>query len=250
VPSVIDPANLLSAASAPAATSDQSEPSDSSWRHARLLVAGATGRLGEALLNESLARAGFAEVAALAEPGAEMTFGVRGLSLASLADLPPLDAVLIAQGDSTDAAARSFHGRDAPFVQVDTADIARIARAAAAAGARRLVLIHPLPAWQQMSGLHRGLVGEAELLLAQLPFESVCILRPLATAGPLAGSWLQRVVGAYLSLQMLMVPRSLPTLTSQQIARAAVGCLRRARPGVSTLGAADLLAALDPPAER
>ncbi|MFZ4759518.1 MAG: hypothetical protein ACOYLX_15255, partial [Burkholderiaceae bacterium] len=113
----------------------------------------------------------------------------------------------------------------------------RIAAAAAAAGARRLVLVHPLPVWQQMSRLHLGLVGEAELEMTRLPFESVTVLRPIAQTGPATGNWLQRVAHVYLSLQFLMVPKSLPTLTSAQVARVAVDVLRDPPAGIQVFGA-------------
>ena len=207
----------------------------------RLLVAGAVGRLGEALLNEALARGGYDEVVALADGDATMSFGIRGLALAPLDALPAIDDVCIAQTADPDApGARSFHGRDAPFALVEPASMPRIAQAALAAGARRLVLIHPLPVWQQMSGLHAGLAGDAELRMAQLPFEGVTVLRPIAQAGPATGGWLQRVVNVYMSLQLLMVPRSLPTLTSPQVAQVAVELLRDAQSGVRVLGAAQI----------
>ena len=50
------------------------------------LVAGAVGRLGEALLNRVLASGDYRTVVALAQ--APMALGVRGLALASLVDLP------------------------------------------------------------------------------------------------------------------------------------------------------------------
>jgi hypothetical protein len=206
----------------------------------RLLVAGAVGRLGEAVLNEALARGGHAEVVALAEDAATMSLGIRGLSLAPLHALPPLDDVCLVQSDPHAPGARSFHGRDAPFAMVDPVAMPRIAAAAAAAGARRLVLVHPLPAWQQMSRFHLGLGGRAELDIAQLPFDSVAVMRPLAESGPAAGSWLQRIANVYLSLQFLMLPRSLPTLTSLQVARVAVELLLSPEPGVQVYGAAQI----------
>jgi hypothetical protein len=207
----------------------------------RLLVAGAVGRLGEALLNEALARGGYDEVVALTETDATMSLGIRGLALAPLSALPLLDDVCIAQTlDPGAAGARSFHGRDAPFAMVEAAGMPRIAAAAAAAGARRLILVHPLPVWQQMSRFHLGLVGEAELEMTRLPFESVTVLRPIAQTGPATGNWLQRVAHVYLSLQFLMVPRSLPTLTSAQVARVAVDLLRDPLPGIRVFGAAQI----------
>jgi hypothetical protein len=231
----IDPALALGAAGRPA-------PGGSGAASGRVLVAGAVGWLGEALLTEALARAGQRGVVALADADADatMSFGVRGLSLAPLHALPPLDAAVVAQGDPAMPGARSFHGRDAPFAAVDAASVQRIAAAASAAGARRLVLIHPLPFWQQLSQLHLGLSGEAELRIAQLPFDGVAVLRPLAQGAGAAGGWLQRVANAYLSLQFLMVPRSLPTLTSAQVARVAIDVLLQPETGLRILGAAQI----------
>jgi hypothetical protein len=233
----IDPASMLQAAQAPGA-----RPAGSLRR---VLVAGATGRLGEALLNEVLARGGFDDVVALAEGDATMSLGLRGLSLAPLHALPPLDAVLIAQTMADAPDARSFHGRDAPFALVDPVQMPRIAQAAAAAGARSLVLVHPLPAWQQLSALHLGLSGAGELSIAQMPFADVIVLRPVAASASAAGSWLQRVAHVYLSLQLLMMPRSLPVLTSPQVARAAVDLLREPPPGVTVMGAARIAERLE-----
>jgi hypothetical protein len=234
----VDPAAALRAAGAPA-------PAHARTGARRLLVAGAVGRLGEALLNDALARGGYEEVVALADGEATMSLGVRGLALAPLDRLPPLADVCIAQTLDPDApGARSFHGRDAPFALVDPASMPRIARAAAEAGARRLVLVHPMPAWQQMSGLHRGLAGDAELELARLPFECVAVMRPVAASRAAGGHLLQRIAGVYLSLQLLMMPRSVPTLTSAQVARVAVDLLREPEPGVRILGAAQIDARL------
>jgi hypothetical protein len=206
----------------------------------RVLVAGAVGRLGEALLNEVVGRGGFGEVVALAEGDATMSMAVRGLTLAPMHALPPIDAVCIAHGDPEAPGARSFHGRDAPFAMVDTDAMPRIAAAAAAAGARRLMLIHPMPIWQQMSRFHLGLMGEAELAMTQLPFESIVVLRPLSATTTTARGVLERIANVYLSLQFLMMPKSLPTLTSLQIARVAVDELRAPAPGVRILGAAQI----------
>jgi hypothetical protein len=230
---VIEPATVLQAErAAPAA--GRVAP------RGRVLVAGAVGRLGEALLNEVLARGGYTEVVALVEDDATMSLGVRGLSLAPLHALPPIDDVCIVHGDPAAPGARAVNGRDAPFALVDAAAMTGVAEAAAAAGARGVVLVHPLPAWQQMSRFHLGLIGEAELRLAQMRFASVTVLRPLSQSGSAAGGWLQRIANVYLSLQFLMMPRSLPTLTSPQIARVAVDVLRAPEPGVRVIGAAQI----------
>jgi hypothetical protein len=228
----VDPAAALRAASPPAAPRRDG---------GGLLVAGAVGRLGEALLNEALARGGHDEVVALADGAPAMALGVRGLRLATLDALPPLEAACVVPTADPDApGARSFHGRDVPFAMVAPQELPRIAEAACAAGARRLVLVHPLPAWQQVSRFNLGLIGEAELALARLPFESVTVLRPIAQGGVAGAGWLQRIASVYLSLQFLMMPRSLPTLTSAQVARVAIDRLRAPAPGVKVLGAAQI----------
>ena len=201
-------------------------------------MAGAVGRVGEALLNEVLARGGYDTVYALAD--LPMSLGVRRLSLTTLDALPALADVFIALTDPEDADARSFYGRDAAFTPVTVANVSHIAERAAAAGARRLALVHPLPAWQQMSRFHSGLVGEAELAIAGLPLDSVVVLRPVAPSRLPVGNWLQRVANVYLSLQLLMVPRSIPTVTSVELARVTVSALREARPGIHVLGAAQI----------
>lgn len=210
----------------------------------RLLIAGATGRLGEALLNEAIARRGllgFEEVVALAEADQALGLGLAGLAIAPVHALPALTTAILSLSDPHAQDARSYHGRDAPFALVDTLRVHAIAAAAVAAGAQRLILVHPLPAWQQLSGLHQGLVGEVELQLARLPCPSMLMIRPVASSGSSGGNWLARFARGYLSLQMLMMPRSLAALTSTQLARAIVGQLSSpARPGVSAMGAPEL----------
>ena len=230
----LDPDFALRAAARPVARAGSGQPR-------RLLIAGAVGRFGDALLAEALSRGGYDQVVALADGDATMSFGVRGLVLAPLDRLPPLDDVCIAQTVDPQAPdARSFHGRDAPFAMVTRDSMLPIAAAAAAAGARRLVLVDPLPLWQQLSQFHLGLSGEVELQIAGLPFEAVTVLRPLAQSGPVVGSWLQRIAHIYLSLQFLMVPRSLATLTSAQVARIAIDRLRTDELGIRVLGAAQI----------
>src|SRR5690606_3327715 len=199
---------------------------------------------GEALLNAVLARGGYSRVHVLSE--APMALGIDRLELCTLGALPRLDDVLMLVGQGEDPGERSFHGRDAPFVQVTVEDAGRVAGAAAAAGARRLLMIRPSPGWQQIGELQRALGGAEELAVAQLPFESVIILRPVRIGASPAGDWLRRIVNAYMSLQFLMMPKSIPTLTSEQVARAALQVLRSAQPGIRVMPARQLAELLEP----
>ena len=56
----------------------------------------------------------------------------------------------------------------------------------------------------------------------------------------------ERVASIYTSLQMLAMPRSMPVLRSEELARCAVAAMRRARDGVSVLGADRIPALLAP----
>ena len=214
------------------------------------LVAGAAGRGGEALLNAVIGRGRYAHVVALAEPGAmraaeqagraAMAMGVARLALAPLDALPAIDDAFVCVSRADDAGARSFYGRDAPFALVADAAVTAVARAAAQAGARRFALVRPLAAWQQVGEFPRALGHVDELALAQLPFARTLIARPVAAGARRGGGLLQRVVAAYLSLQMLMLPRSIPTLTADEVARAVLVALDESDDSLTVLGAAQL----------
>jgi hypothetical protein len=46
-----------------------------------------------------------------------------------------------------------------------------------------------------------------------------------------------RIAAVYVSLQMLMLPRSIEVLTSEKLARCALAAMRGARGGVQVIGA-------------
>lgn len=205
------------------------------------LVAGAVGRRGEALLNRVLGCGDYAEVVALSQ--GPIAPGLRTLRLASLEALPPIDDAFLLLSEPQEADARSFYGRDAAFVALQSVNCLQVARAAVGQGARRIVLVRPMPAWQQVGHFHRGLADELELAVSQLPLESLVVLRPVREAGRPGGSLIERFVAVYLSLQLLMLPRSIPILTSERLAQCALAAMRGARAGLQ-VHAADRLAGL------
>lgn len=194
------------------------------------LVAGVVGRRGEALLNRVLASGDYAEVVALSS--VPMALGVRGLRLAGLADLPEVDDLFLLISDPDDASSRSFYGRDAAFVAVDEQNCLQVARRAVEQGARRAVLIDPMPAWQQVGNFHRGLANPGELAVASLPLDSLVVLRPVRDGKRRGANLVERFVAAYLSVQLLMLPKSIGILTSETLARCALQAMRGARDGL------------------
>jgi len=219
---------------------------------AGVLVAGAIGRIGEALLNRVLAeeagRGGVGGRPVVALAASPMALGMRGLTLASLEALPPLDAAFLILNDSADGEARSFYGRDAPFVQVDELNCVHVARRAVESGAQRLVLIAPTAAWRQIGKFHTGLADSVELELARLPLDSLVVLRPVRNSGRRGASLVERFVSVYLSVQLLMLPRTLEAITSEKLARCAAAAMRNARPGVAVFPADAIPGLLETPA--
>ena len=65
-------------------------------------------------------------------------------------------------------------------------------------------------------------------------------------AGAQPGEAANWTLTAFTSLQMLAMPRSMPVLRSEELARCAVAARRRARAGVSVLGADRIPALLAP----
>ncbi len=219
----------------------QSGPTGGAPPQAGVLVAGAIGRIGEALLNRVLAdeagRGGVGGRPVIALAASPMAMGMRGLTLASLEALPPLDTAFLILNDSADAEARSFYGRDAPFVQVDELNCVHVARRAVESGAPRLVLKAPKAARRQNGKIHTGLADSVELELARLPLDSLVVLRPVRNSGRRGASLVERFVSVYLSVQLLMLPRTLEAITSEKLARCAVAAMRNARPGVTVFPA-------------
>lgn len=210
------------------------------------LVAGAVGRRGEALLNRVLGCGDYAEVVALSQ--APMAPGMRTLRLAGLEALPPIDDAFLLLSDPDDADARSFYGRDAAFLALTSANVLTVAQGAVAQGARRMVLLSPMPAWQQVGHFHRGLADASELAVSQLPLDSLVVLRPVREGRRPGGSLLERFVAVYLSLQLLMLPKSIEIMTSERLAQCALAAMRGAQAGVQVHAADGLTRLLAQPA--
>ncbi len=151
--------------------------------------------------------------------------------------LPEIEDAFLVISPSDATAQRSYYGRDLRFTELTEDNLLRVAQALAARGVRKLVLLSPAPAWQQMSRFQQGLMNTVESELAALPFESLVILRSVAQSKSSAGNLLQKFASFYLDLQMMMLPRSIPVLTSDQLGRSAVIAMAEAQAGVSVLQA-------------
>lgn len=121
------------------------------------------------------------------------------------------------------------------------------ARIAREAGASRLVLVSPLAALLQMGASAQAVTSEAEIEIVRLGFPSVVIVRPTAADDMRpAAHWLQGVVRLMgRTLADLMLPNYARALSARSAARAIFEAARQAGPGVTVLGARELLAIVE-----
>jgi hypothetical protein len=179
-------------------------------------------------------------VAPGAPPGAGPRVGSRvGPELGTLAAAAELD-VFVCWGDAEDPLRRAYNRRDAIYSDITSADELRlVATAAARLQARRLLLVAPLRAWQQVSAAARMLPEAMEMELARLPIPVVVIMRPTTehqAPQRLEGGRLQRFARFYLSQLRFMLPAVTQSLRSSEIARAAVAVMAEAdQPGLTVV---------------
>jgi hypothetical protein len=186
----------------------------------RLLLAGAGGALGSALLAECLVPGRARSVAALVQ--APLASTLRGLTslwpaeLAAARDLCDL-ALLVLERE------RHANGRDEAFFRPDAGHWLPLARALHAAGAKRLVLVVPHRPAQLPEALRHGLASEDEAALAALGFEQLLIVRaarPGEDAARGATQGLAQRLGRLWWQQMrFMVPQREQPLTTPALAR-------------------------------
>lgn len=151
------------------------------------------------------------------------------------------DAYVCLAGGETSVPAAS------PVRAFSPGELLLAARIARDCGARRLVVVAPLAALLQMSAAAVTIANADEIELARMGFASVLIVRPTAADDTrAAGRWIARLVGAAgRTLADIMLPAYARALSVKSAARAIVEAARNAPPGVTVLGARDLLAIVE-----
>lgn len=196
-----------------------------------VLVVGAGGGLGSAVLAEALVAGRFSDVAALvAAPLASTVRGLRPLTRAELlagAEAGPGFGAAIVVFDRQ----RHSNGRDDAFAMPGPEELLPLAQALLARGTRRLVLLMPHAPALLPQALAVGLASLDEAALAGLGFEHLVILRAArAEAGVRPARWLERVAQLWLQQLRWMVPTRQQALRPASLARC-VAELVRALPG-------------------
>jgi uncharacterized protein YbjT (DUF2867 family) len=158
---------------------------------------------------------------------------VHVVDFAALPALPPAEEAYCALGTTIAAA-----GSQPAFRAVDFDAVLAFARAAQAAGVRRLGVVSALGADARSSNFYSRVKGEAEAALGALGLPSLVIARPslldgersalgqpaLALARPLAG----------------LIPKAWRPVPAERVARALLAAVAEGRPGVRVLDSAAL----------
>lgn len=147
----------------------------------RVALAGATGLVGQSLLDGLLADGTVKYVHALVRRPLSKTHPkliAEVVDFAALPVLPPLDELYLTLGTTIKVA-----GSQAAFRAVDFDANLAVARAAQAAGATRAGLVSAMGADAKSRVFYCRVKGELEEALAQLAFEGLVIVRPSLLTG-------------------------------------------------------------------
>jgi len=211
-----------------------------------VVLAGASGLIGRALLDVLLARGRSDRVAVLARKplaGArsDRRLVVRTGDVAALAaETRGARDVYIALGTTIKVA-----GSEAAFRAVDFDLVVGVARAARSAGARRLAVVSALGANARSGIFYNRVKGEAEDALKALGYESLVIAQPSLLIGdremlgqPTRSGEL--FAARFLGPVMPWIPAAVRPIEAATVARAMVAAIDQATPGTRVLSSAEM----------
>jgi hypothetical protein len=185
-----------------------------------LLVVGAGGVLGAALLARALSSARFARVQALvAQPLSNTLQGFEPLPAARLdGALQAQTAVIVFER------ARRNNGRDDAFVQPAPAELPEFAQRLFAGGVRRLLVVVPHAPALLPQALKSGLASLDEGRVAAMGFEQLLFMRAaqFAMAQDGAAGWAQKLATWWVSQLSWMVPQREQPVRALRVAEMAV----------------------------
>lgn len=202
----------------------------------RVLLAGATGLVGSALLRRLLDDANGPEVVALgrrAPPVQSPRLRCQAADFATLADQAPLPAAAAycALGTTIRTA-----GSQAAFKAVDLDAVAAFAAFARRSGARRFMLVSAFGADPDSRVFYSRIKGEAEQAVAGLGFEAVHIAQPSLLLGDRAesrpGEWLGKHLFRLLRPLLLGPLRPWRAVSADEVAARLIAASRSPVSGV------------------
>ena len=208
------------------------------------VVAGATGMVGRAVLARLTAdkTSAYAAVHTLGRRAPELPAGAPSARLVSHvspslleAQVPPADDMFIALGTTISVA-----GSQAAFRAVDLDAVLTLARAARAAGVRRLGVVSAMGADARSQVFYNRVKGEMEQAVSALGFDTVVIARPSLLDGERDALGQPTRRGEQLALKVMrllkpLIPRNYRAISDALVAKALVEAVLAGRPGVQIL---------------
>lgn len=208
------------------------------------VVAGATGMVGRAVLARLTAdkTSAYAAVHTLGRRAPELPAGAPSARLVSHlcqslldAKVPPADDMFIALGTTI-----ALAGSQAAFRAVDLDAVLALARAARAAGVRRLGVVSAMGADAKSQVFYNRVKGEMEQAVSALGFDTVVIARPSLLDGERTALGQPTRRGEQLALQVMrllkpLIPRNYRAISDALVAKALVEAVLAGRPGVQIL---------------
>ena len=216
----------------------------------RVLVAGATGLVGRAVLQHLAGDTRMGRVTALVRQPAQaagLPDGVRStvvdfntLGQAGQPGLPPTDWALCCLGTTIKVA-----GSQAAFRAVDFDAVLAFARAAKVAGANRLGVVSALGADARSAVFYNRVKGEMEQALRALGLPQLVIARPSLLLGERsalgqAPRLVETLAQAWMPAIGWLIPRPLRPISADAVAAALIAALADDKPGVQVLESAAL----------
>jgi uncharacterized protein YbjT (DUF2867 family) len=219
-----------------------------------VLVVGANGLVGRAVVRRLVAQTWAGSVTALVRrPGAltagqalpgrlrERVIDFERLGAPEFQSAFAADIVICALGTTIRQA-----GSQAAFRRVDVDYPAEVARRAFAAGAHHFLLVTALGADARSGVFYNRCKGEVEAAVLSIGFPSVTVVRPSLMLGPRAERRPAERVAQNLSKVLgWMVPKTWRPVPAESVAAALATAARVDAPGVRVLENAALLAAQD-----
>ena len=208
--------------------------------HRQALALGMVGALGEELLAGLVGGGRYATVHVAVEQ-------VIGSATARFRPWVPGQGVVVADDAYICITGpETLVPRASPMQRVGPDDVARAACTARDCGARRLVLVSPLPALLQLNAASHTLSSTSELEIAEMRFQTLIVIRPTADAAPASGGWLSGLVRTFTRMVLeIMLPQRVQALRARTAAGAILQAVERAGPGLHVLGAAELAAIVE-----
>ncbi len=221
----------------------------------RVLVAGATGLVGRAVLQHLAGDTRLGRVTALVRQPAQATglpAGVRSsvvdfntLGQAGQPGLPPTDWAICCLGTTIKVA-----GSQAAFRAVDFDAVLAFARAAKVAGANRLGVVSALGADARSAVFYNRVKGEMEQALRALGLPQLVIARPSLLLGERsalgqAPRLVETLAQAWMPAIGWLIPRPLRPISADAVAVALMAALADDTPGVQVLESSALQALAD-----